>query len=231
MSNTSRARTFKDGTRPATACSRKRNATSNTTACPVAREGALTPTRGLTFAYHTRMACGRALALVAAFVVAVPASALAQRVTKVPSGDTVEIAGLGKIQLLGIRSADERALSVGPGTTPPPQPRSDPSTPAPTAVSGAIKLKRERPARAYLQQLVLGQTVHVQYDPILGDKNERRAYLFLEDGTLVNAEMLRAGRARVDLSREFAHEAEFKRLEDEARRKGVGIWIGSPRQP
>jgi endonuclease YncB( thermonuclease family) len=175
------------------------------------------------------MVCGRALALVAAFVLVLPAAALAQKVTKVSSGDTVEIAGLGKVQLLGIRSADQPAVSVGQGTTPPPQPRSDPSTPAPPAVSGAIKLRRERPSRDYLRQLVLGKNVRVQYDPIVGDNDAHRAYLFLDDGTLVNAEMLRAGRARVDLSREFAHQVEFKQLEEEAKGKGLGIWIGGPR--
>jgi endonuclease YncB( thermonuclease family) len=73
--------------------------------------------------------------------------------------------------------------------------------------------------------------VRVQYDPLVGDNDERRAYVFLEDGTLVNAEMLKAGRARVDLAREFAHQAEFKQLEAEAQRAGLGIWIGSPRRP
>jgi endonuclease YncB( thermonuclease family) len=37
--------------------------------------------------------------------------------------------------------------------------------------------------------------------------------------------MLRTGHARVDLTREFAHEAEFKRLEEDARHARIGIWI------
>jgi endonuclease YncB( thermonuclease family) len=49
--------------------------------------------------------------------------------------------------------------------------------------------------------------------------------LFLEDGTLLNAEMLKAGRARVDVTRQFVREQEFKRLEEEARSAAVGIWI------
>jgi endonuclease YncB( thermonuclease family) len=173
----------------------------------------------------------RLLTFVTALVLTLPSTALAQKVTKVPSGDTIEISGVGKIQLLGIRSADQPALSIGPGTTPPPQPRSDPpTTPAPPAISGGVKLKPERPSRDFLQQLVLGKMVRVQYDPLVGDNNERRAYVFLEDGTLVNAEMVKAGRARVDLSREFAHEEEFKQLEAEAQRAGLGIWIGSTRR-
>ena len=57
------------------------------------------------------------------------------------------------------------------------------------------------------------------------------AYLFLQDGMLVNAEMLRMGKARVDLSRSFAHQAEFTRLEDEARTGGLGIWTQLIRRP
>jgi endonuclease YncB( thermonuclease family) len=181
------------------------------------------------FSYDIHMACVRALALVAAVVLALPAPAFAQKVTRVTSGDTVEVAGVGKVQLLGIRSADQPAVSVGQGTIPPPQPRSGPDTPPTPAVSGALKLRRERPSRDYLRQLVLGKNVRVQFDPLVGDNAGHRAYLFLDDGTLVNAEMLRAGRARVDLSREFAHQAEFKELEDEAKHKGLGIWISAPR--
>jgi micrococcal nuclease len=183
------------------------------------------------FSYDIDMPCARWLALVAAFVLTLPASALAQKVTRVTSGDTVEVDGIGKVQLLGIRSADQPAVSVGQGTTPPPQPRSGPDTPPTPAVSGALKLRPERPSRDYLRQLVLGKNVRVQYDPIVGDNAGHRAYLFLDDGTLVNAEMLRAGRARVDLSREFAHEVEFKQLEAEAKHRGLGIWINGPGQP
>ena len=49
--------------------------------------------------------------------------------------------------------------------------------------------------------------------------------LFLEDGTLLNAEMLKAGRARLDPTRQFVREKEFKRLEEEAQSASVGIWM------
>jgi micrococcal nuclease len=91
-------------------------------------------------------------------------------------------------------------------------------------VSGGINLKPERPSRTFLNELVLGKTVRVEYDA-LHTAGERRAYVFLQDGTLVNAEMLRQGQARVDLSRPFAHEQEFKRLEAQARAAGMGIWV------
>lgn len=150
-----------------------------------------------------------------------PTVALAQRVTKVPSGDTVVIDGVGKIRLLGVRSADEPAVRLG-NRTPPQQSTTDTRPPTTPVIVGTVSLKRERPSRTFLQKLVLGKTVQLQYDSLVGGKD--RAYLFLEDGMLINAEMLRTGHARVDLSRPFAHEAEFKRLEEQARRAELGIW-------
>jgi micrococcal nuclease len=166
----------------------------------------------------------RILGGAAVVIATLPAGALAQQVTKVPSGDTVVISGVGKIRLLGISSGDEPATRVGNGTVPPARPRTDASTPPTPAISGAFSFKRERPSRTFLQQLVLGKTVRLQYDALAEGKGVRRAYVFLPDGTFINAEMLRMGKAHVDLSRPFAHQVEFTRLEDEARNAGVGIW-------
>jgi endonuclease YncB( thermonuclease family) len=161
----------------------------------------------------------------AALVIALlPAAAWAQRVTKVPDGDTLVVDGVGKVHLLGIKSADQPALNLGPSGAPP-QPRHDPSTPAPAAIGGRISLKRDHPSRDFLQKAALGQTVRIEYDPSAGSSGDRAAYLYLEDGTLLNAEMLKAGRARIDVTRPFAREKEFKRLEEEARAAFVGIWI------
>src|SRR5689334_2901710 len=132
--------------------------------------------------------------VVAAFLIAcAPTCAWAQRVTKVPEGDTVIVDGIGKVRLLGITRADEPALRVGP-SGPLPQPRRDPSTPAPAAVSGRINLSRDHPSRELLRKLALGRTVRIEYDPLIGSTGDRGAYLFLDDGTLLNAEMLKAGR-------------------------------------
>ena len=163
--------------------------------------------------------------VIAALVIALlPAAAWAQRVTKVPDGDTLVVDGVGRVHLLGIKSADEAALHIGP-SGPPPQPRHDPSTPAPTAVGGRLSLTRDRPSRDFLRKLALGKTVRIEYDPVAGTSSDRRAYLFLEDGTLLNAEMLKAGRARLDVTHPFAREKDFRRLEEEAQSAAVGIWI------
>ena len=163
--------------------------------------------------------------MIAVVVIAfVPAAAWAQEVTKVPDGDTLVIKGVGKVRLIGIKSADAPPAGLGP-SGPPPQPRHDPSTPAPTAIGGHISLGRDRPSRDFLRKIALGKTVRIEYDPLAGSSGDRGAYLFLEDGTLLNAEMLKAGWARLDATRPFAHEQEFKRLEAQAQSAAVGIWI------
>lgn len=163
--------------------------------------------------------------LIAALVIAfVPAAAWAQRVTKVPDGDTLVIQGVGTVHLLGIKSGDQSPLGVGP-TGPPPSPGWDPSKPATPLITGQINMSHDRPSRDLLRKLALGRTVRIEYDPLVGSKHDRAAYLFLDDGTLLNAEMLKAGQARLDTRRQFVREAEFTRLEQEAKANSVGIWV------
>jgi endonuclease YncB( thermonuclease family) len=45
---------------------------------------------------------------------------------------------------------------------------------------------------------------------------------------MLNAEMLKNGKAKVDRSHTFAHQEEFIRLEEEARGAGLGVWAGVP---
>src|SRR5262245_30716560 len=131
-----------------------------------------------------------------------PVVAGAQQVTRIESGDTIVVDGVGRVRLIGIRSADESALA--PGTHQQPAAQRDPPGPTSlprTAIGGAIRMRPNRPSRDFLTTMLLGRKVTVQRDPLIGEKG-RLAYVFLEDGTLVNAEMLRQGAARIDLSRE-----------------------------
>ena len=161
------------------------------------------------------------------FALVLPAAA--QQVTRIDSGDTIEIEGVGKVRLIGIRSVDESPFGMAPNQQAPA--RTDPPSPTslpPTAVGGGIKLKPNRPSKDFLTTMLLGQNVKLQRDPLIGEKT-KLAYVFLQDGTLVNAEMLRRGAARGDFSREFAHEQEFKRIEAEAHDAGTGVWAVLPK--
>jgi len=150
-------------------------------------------------------------------------------VMKVTSGDTVVISGVGKVRLLGVQSADAPSLRIADRSSPVPQSDAGGWPPSPPLVSGTYRFKRDQTSRDFLQKLILGKTVRLEYDPLVSSKGERRAYVFLEDGGFVNAEMLRTGHARLDLTREFVHKAEFTRLEEEARRARIGIWISPAR--
>lgn len=160
----------------------------------------------------------------AVFIAGAPAAAFAQHVDKVPDGDTLVVHGVGKVHLLGIKSADGGSpVQIGPTAPPQPVRREPPTTPA---VSGTLNLSHDRAARDLLRKLALGRTVRIEYDPLVaGSKGEPSAYLYLDDGTLLNAEMLKAGQARLDDTRQFEREQEFRRLEAEAQSAAVGIWI------
>ena len=166
--------------------------------------------------------------IVASVIALLPAAAWAQRITKIQDGDTLVVDGVGKVHLLGIKSADEPAAQIGPSGAPPQarhDPPNTPNTPAPAAIGGHISLGRDRPSRDFLRKAALGKTVRIEYDPLTGSNGDRGAYLFLEDGTLLNAEMLKAGWARVDVSRPFSRQLEFKELQQQAQSAAVGIWI------
>jgi micrococcal nuclease len=157
-------------------------------------------------------------------------AAEAQKVTKVPDGDTIEIAGIGKVRLAGIIGS-EPVVSLGP-SGPPPQPRSGPGTDPPTAVGGSLNLTPDRTARNFLRKLVLGQIVRIEFDEAgATPKGERYAYVFLSDGTFVNAEMLREGRGRLDDSQPFSRLGELRAIETDAREGSRGIWAKPAKRP
>ncbi|HEY8535046.1 MAG TPA: thermonuclease family protein [Vicinamibacterales bacterium] len=148
------------------------------------------------------------------------AAADAQTVTSVPDADTIVVAGVGKLKLAGITRAESR-VGIGP-TGPPPGPPSNPAMPPPL-ISGRVSLEPDRAGQRALRELVLGKKVRLEFDRE-ADEKDRRVYVFLEDGTLVNAEMLRMGRARVDTSQAFERLAEFKAIEERAKEERRGIW-------
>ena len=152
--------------------------------------------------------------------IAMAGAAEAQVVTDVESGDEIEVAGIGKVKLLGIEHTDPGPFSLGGNTAPPA--RTGPEQRPPNAIGGAISFKRPQPARDLLRQLVLGKTVRIEYDPLVDDRS-KGAYVFVGD-ELINAEMVRRGRAKVDRSRNFAHQQQLLDVEEEAQESGVGIW-------
>ena len=75
-----------------------------------------------------------------------------------------------------------------------------------------------------------GKRVKLDYDQAnnhFGHKDQygrTLAYIFLEDGTLLNAEIIRQGYGHAFTRYPFSRMEEFRRLEREAREQGRGLW-------
>lgn len=80
-------------------------------------------------------------------------------------------------------------------------------------------------ATGYVRHEAEGKTVRLEFGPERGDRYGRTlAYVYLADGTLLNAEIIRHGYARA--YRRFPHPLrdEFLLLEEQARAARVGLW-------
>ncbi len=125
----------------------------------------------------------------------------------VVDGDTIDVAGVGRVRLLGIDAPE-----IGRGF----------DTAAPFA----------HEAHQRLAGLVAQRWVRLEFDRDRQDAYRRRlAYVFLEDGTFVNALMLREGLARVSARWPLARLAELQRAEREAQALRRGLWGGRPSLP
>jgi endonuclease YncB( thermonuclease family) len=117
-------------------------------------------------------------------------------ITRVLDARTFDLARLGRIRLLGVAPAQN--------------------------VRFADQAWRE--AGEYCQTNLVGKKVRLETD--LQKSNidgERLAYLYLEDGTLFNLELIRAGYATAE-SNAVRHLREFKAAEEEARQNCRGVW-------
>jgi len=80
-------------------------------------------------------------------------------------------------------------------------------------------------AYKFTKRLVEGKKVTLEYDQFLTDKYGRTlAYVYLEDGTFVNAEIIRQGYGFAYTQYPFKYLEEFRAYEREAREKGRGLW-------
>lgn len=83
-----------------------------------------------------------------------------------------------------------------------------------------------REARAFNQRLVEGKKVRLEFDVERRDKYSRLlAYVYLTDGTFVNAELLRQGYAQLlTIPPNVKYVDLFVKLQREAREAGRGLW-------
>ena len=136
-------------------------------------------------------------------------------VSKVIDGDTFKMSNGEKVRLLGIDTPekfDSEKLERQTG-----QSGRDKET---------IK-KLGEASSEYVRKLVEGKKVILVRDPGYDDKDKygrSLRYIYLEDGTFVNAKILEDGYANIYYSKQISKMDEFKRLERDARENNRGLW-------
>ena len=128
-------------------------------------------------------------------------------VRRVVDGDTIDVATIGRVRLLGIDAPE-----IGRGF----------DTAAPFA----------REARARLAALVLNRWIRLEQDGApLDTYNRHLAYVLTEDGVFVNAVLVREGLARVTARMPLSRLDELRRAESEAQAFRRGMWGSAPSVP
>jgi micrococcal nuclease len=90
-----------------------------------------------------------------------------------------------------------------------------------------------RESSTYLENMLYGKKVRLVFDIERYDRFKRTlAYVYLEDGTFVNAELIRQGFAVVmTIPPNVKHADEFILLQRKARKQGKGLWGKQGLQP
>jgi micrococcal nuclease len=128
-------------------------------------------------------------------------------VRTVIDGNTILLADVGRVRLLGID-----APKIGRGLE--------------TAAPFALEAKNR------LAALVLQRYIRLEYEAARLDMYDRhRAYVVLEDGTFVNATMVREGLARVSARVPLSKLPELQRAQSDAQMFRRGIWGSAPQLP
>jgi micrococcal nuclease len=82
-----------------------------------------------------------------------------------------------------------------------------------------------REARLFTKKMVEGKEVRLEYDQTRRDRYGRiLAYVYLMDGTFLNAEIIKQGYGFAYVKYPFKYMEEFRKYEREARQKGRGLW-------
>lgn len=125
-------------------------------------------------------------------------------VQHVIDGDTIVVARVGRVRLLGI---DAPELGLGFDTAGPFAPE----------------------ARDHLASLLVGRYIRLELEGPQTDRYGRQlAYVIRDDGAFINAEMLRAGLARVSARRHLRRLSELQAAERAARVSRRGMWGTGP---
>jgi micrococcal nuclease len=136
-----------------------------------------------------------------AFFFQVGGSQTWRTVTRIIDGDTIELDKSETVRLIGI---DAPELNDG--------------------VESDVALAKE--CHAFLRGLIEYKKVRLEHDQKTTDVfNRTLAYIYLEDGTFVNAKVLQEGYGRAYAAYPFKYLEEFQNHEQVAKSKALGIWL------
>lgn len=127
------------------------------------------------------------------------------KVVKVVDGDTIKVriaGGVEKVRLIGV------------------------DTPETVDPRREVQYFGEE-ASEFTKKVALGEEVWLEPDPQCSNRDKYRRllrYVYLEDGTLLNAEIIRKGYGFAYTKYPFSRMKEFRRLEKQAKKKGRGLW-------
>lgn len=121
-------------------------------------------------------------------------------VTRVIDGDTLQLSTRERIRLIGVDTPETK----------------DPRRPV---------QRFGKEAAAFTRRMVEGKRVRLDYDSARRDRYGRTlAYVYLEDGAFLNAEIIRQGYGFAYTRFPFKYLEEFRKLEREAREARRGLW-------
>jgi micrococcal nuclease len=99
-----------------------------------------------------------------------------------------------------------------------------------TSATGRWRVRRPvstyvKEATLFVQQLLEGKEVRYEFDQENKDRYGRLlAYVYLTDGTFLNAEIIKQGYGFADTRYPFTYREEFRQYEREARENKKGLW-------
>lgn len=135
-------------------------------------------------------------------------------VTKTIDGDTIKLSSGDHVRLIGIDTPESRYNSKLERDV------------RRSHKDMALIIRMGKMASAFTRDLVQGKKVRLEFDVEKRDRYGRLlAYVYLEDGTFVNAKIIEEGYAQAMTIPPNVRFADlFVRLQKEARTKGRGLW-------
>jgi micrococcal nuclease len=141
------------------------------------------------------------------------AEKLSGKVLWIYDGDTLKVENIGRVRLIGIDTPETKASSRDYFYK----------------HNYNIKPKKlrqiARQAKQYNIHYVKGTKVRLTLDRTKKDKYDRiLAYVYLQDGEMLNQLLLKKGFATVFRRYDFKYKKKFLKLEKKARKKALGLW-------